>query len=66
MGRKHDEAIELQGPEDPTLTPPPERQTGILLALGVAIVFLVGVLGVLLVQPALFVGAVQAFVGGGI
>lgn len=66
MGRKHDEAVELQGPDDPTLTPPPERQTGILLVLGVAIMCLVGVLGVLLVQPALFVNAVQAFVGGGI
>ena len=64
MGQKREETIELQGPEDPTLTPPPQRQTGILLILGFALMILVGVLGLMLVQPELFVGVVQAFVGG--
>ncbi len=65
MRKKHEEiVIELQGPEDPTLTPPPQRRIGLLLGVGFLTFVFVGVFGLIALQPELFVTAVQAFVGG--
>lgn len=65
MQKRHEEiTLELQGPEDPTLTPPPQRQLGLLLGAGALVLVFVGVLSLVALQPGLFVTAVQAFVGG--
>lgn len=65
MQKRHEEiTLELQGPEDPTLTPPPQRRVGLLLAFGFLAFAFASVFGLVILQPELFVTAVQAFVGG--
>lgn len=56
------DAIELEGPSGPTLTPPPERRFGPAVLVTVTLVALVAVGSALIVRPEL-VSVVQAFVG---
>lgn len=55
---------DLEGPEESTLTPPPRRRLGLVVALFFVALGGLGLLGVALAQPEFFVTAVQAFVGG--
>jgi len=54
--------IELEGPSSTTLTPPPARNTGMVVAFGLLMVAIVGVVGVFVARPELG-HVVQAFVG---
>lgn len=54
---------ELEGPSGSTLTPPPTRRVGGLLAAALAVLALAGITGLAIVRPGVFVTAVQAFVG---
>jgi hypothetical protein len=56
--------VELEGPSDSILTPPPKRRTGVLVAATLAVVALAGIVSLAIVKPDLFVTAVEAFVGG--
>lgn len=56
--------VELEGPQNSTLTPPPTRQVGVLIASFLMILVLLGVVGLAIALPEFFVTAVQAFVGG--
>lgn len=63
--RKVTEAVfELQGPIDPTLTPPPSRRTGVVVVSSVFGLAVAVLAAVAVAKPELFVTAVQAFVGG--
>ncbi len=55
---------DLEGPKESTLTPPPRRRLGLVIALSLVALGGLGLLGVVLAQPEFFVTAVQAFVGG--
>lgn len=63
--RRHESAehIELQGPDNPTITRPPERRVGVMVVGSIVGVALVGLLGLTVAKPELFVNVVQAFVG---
>ncbi len=57
------DTIQLEGPSDPTLTPPPQRRTGAIVAVGIFAIAIIGVAGVLVTRPEL-VNVVRAFAGG--
>lgn len=57
------DTIQLEGPGNPTLTPPPQRRTGAMVAVGIFAVALLGAAGVIVTRPE-FVSVVRAFAGG--
>ena len=64
--KRHEPAdeIDLEGPSGSTLTLPPLRRTGVVVTIGIVGAVLLGAGALALAQPAFFVRAVQAFVGG--
>lgn len=55
------EQVDLEGPTEFTLTPPPQRRLGLAITLILVTLVGLGALGLALAQPAFFVTAVQAF-----
>ena len=56
--------IDLEGPSEATLTPPPQRRTGLIVALTLGALTGGTMISLARVYPEFFVTAVQAFVGG--
>lgn len=55
------EQVDLEGPTESTLTPPPQRRLGLAIALILVTLAGLGALGLAIAQPEFFVTAVQAF-----
>lgn len=57
------DALHLDGPSDPTLTPPPRRRTRLIIVSSLIGLLVIGLVGLAAIQADLFANAVQAFVG---
>lgn len=56
--------VELEGPTEFTLTPPPTRRVSVMIVSLLTVLVLLSLAGLVFANPEFFVTAVQAFVGG--
>lgn len=60
----HEPDVELEGPTEFTLTPPPRRRVSVIVVSLFSLLVILSLAGLAFANPGLFVSAVQAFVGG--